>query len=505
MTVPQPIAFIPDWSEPDPRYLSETLPPPPPLPLESVLSAEWAQWVKGAAEATSAPPDYIFMTLLTVAGSLIGNTRWAAPWGEWEEPAILWTALIGTPSMNKSPALNAIIGPLKSAEQVLRNEARKKRDTWQRDVDRAKLIEAVWKEAAKAAAKEEKEVPARPAAADVKPEPVIPRLAISDATIEKVAAILAQQPRGVLVVRDELAGWEQNMSRYNSGGDRPFWIEAYGGRSYSVERMGRQPIDIERLSVGVIGNIQPDRLRSQFLNSEDDGFVARMLPIWPERAPLTRPGPGHDARLLQTAIERLLSLEMVHNSAGLHEPKRLLFDPLAQGLLQQFRHKVRDWEDRSEGIMVSFTGKLHGLSVRLSLILTFLKWAASDGPEPDAISGEVFATASRLIEGYLLPMAQRAYAPAACSVKERAGRKLVALLQDRRTKTISTREIQRSGRSGLQSKDDVDRATSALEEADILRALEPRPSRRGGRPPREFAVNPAIFTGNGTTTKADIS
>lgn len=347
-------------------------------------------------------------------------------------------------------------------------------------------------------------MPARPAAADVEPEPVIPRLAMSDTTIEKLAAILAQQPRGVLMVRDELAGWEQNMSRYTSGGDRPFWIEAYGGRSYSVERIGRPPIDIERLSVGVIGNIQPDRLRSQFLNTQDDGFVARMLPIWPERAPLTRPGVCHDANLMP-AIERLLSLEMIRNGPGFHEPKRLPFTPQAQALLEEFRHKVREWEDRSEGIMVSFAGKLHGLSVRLSLILTFLEWAVSDGPETDAISADVFATAFRLIEDYLLPMAQRAYAPAACSAKERGGRKLVALLQDRSAKTISTREIQRSGRSGLQSKEEVDRAVSALEDADILHALEAQLSRRGGRPARDFEVNPAIYKGDGAPGQADIS
>ena len=505
MTLPQPIPFTPSWPDPDPRYLSEPNHSPPKLHLEKVLSSKWVHWTKGAAEATSSPPDYIFMALLTVAGSLIGNTRWAVPWAGWEEPPIIWTALIGTPSMNKSPALNAVIGPLKTAERQRRNEARKKHEAWRREADRAKFIDAAWRDDAKAAAKDGNEVPTRPATADVGPEPFIPRLALSDATIEKVAAILAQQARGVLVVRDELAGWEQSMSRYSSGGDRPFWIEAYGGRSYSVERIGREPIDIERLLVGVIGNIQPDRLRSQFLNSQDDGFVARILPIWPERAPLSRPSSSYDASPLQTAIERLLSLEMINDTAAGLMPKKLPFAPQAQHLLENFRHKVREWEDRSEGIMVSFTGKLHGLAVRLSLILTFLEWAVSDGPEPDAVSEDVFAKATLLIETYLLPMARRAYAPAAYSEKERAGRKLVVLLQDRGSKTISTREVQRAGRSGLQSKDQVDRAISALVEADILSFVDTPRSPLGGRPAREYAVNPAIFDGNSAPERDDNS
>ncbi|GAA6147773.1 hypothetical protein NBRC116586_08350 [Pseudooceanicola nitratireducens] len=505
MTLAQPIPFNPRWPDPDPRYLSEIQSPPPPLHIESVLSPEWTHWIKGAAEATSAPPDYIFMALLTVAGSLLGNTRWAAPWVDWEEPPILWTALIGTPSMNKSPALNAIISPLRSAERTRRTEAQKCHEAWRQEADKAKIIEAAWKDAVKAATKEGSEAPARPKAADIGPEPVLPRLAMSDATIEKVTAILAQQPRGVLVVRDELAGWVQSMSRYTSGGDRQFWIETYGGRSYSVERMGRSPIDIARLSASVIGNIQPDRLRTQFLNSQDDGFVARVLPIWPERAPLTRPSADHRTNLLPTAIDRLLSLQMVRDAQGHYEPKRLPFTPQAMKLLEEFRHKVRAWEDRSEGIMVSFTGKLHGLSVRLSLILTFLEWVVSDRSEPETISAEVFATASNLIETYLLPMAQRAYAPAAYSGKERAGRKLMALLHTRRATAISTREIQRAGRSGLQSKEEVDRAISALVEADILRSSEAPPSSRGGRPARKYSVNPAIFTADCAPEQADIS
>ena len=52
----------------------------------------------------------------------------------------------------------------------------------------------------------------------------------SDLTIEKVADILARAaPKGLLMVRDELAGWLLGMNRFNAGA-RAFWLEAYGGR-----------------------------------------------------------------------------------------------------------------------------------------------------------------------------------------------------------------------------------------------------------------------------------
>lgn len=85
--------------------------------------------------------------------------------------------------------------------------------------------------------------------------------------------VVARQPRGTLLARDELSGWLQGMTRYAGGGsDRPFWLEAYGGRGYTVERMGRDPVHIDRLSIGVTGGIQPDRLKTLLIRSDDDGF-----------------------------------------------------------------------------------------------------------------------------------------------------------------------------------------------------------------------------------------
>jgi len=78
------------------------------------------------------------------------------------------------------------------------------------------------------------------------------------------------------------------MTRYAGGGsDRPFWLEAYGGRGHTVERMGRRPVHVDRLAIGVVGSIQPDRLRTLLLNSDDDGLLARFLPLWPDPACLT--------------------------------------------------------------------------------------------------------------------------------------------------------------------------------------------------------------------------
>jgi Protein of unknown function (DUF3987) len=63
-----------------------------------------------------------------------------------------------------------------------------------------------------------------------------------------------------LIVRDELADWISGVNAYHTGG-RAFWIEAYGGRPYRIERNANpNPIVIPRSVVSVYGGTQPDRL-----------------------------------------------------------------------------------------------------------------------------------------------------------------------------------------------------------------------------------------------------
>ena len=71
-----------------------------PFPLD-VFGKAAADWVLAAAEGKAAPPDYLALGLL--AAAIVGPKRRVSPWGEWEEPSILWGALVGPPSFSKSP------------------------------------------------------------------------------------------------------------------------------------------------------------------------------------------------------------------------------------------------------------------------------------------------------------------------------------------------------------------------------------------------------------------
>lgn len=491
--IPEPIPFTPDWPEPLARFLREVRPPAPPLPLEPTLCPALAQWVREAAAAKGAPPDYVFGALLAMAGATIGNARWVTPWKGWHEPPLIWTMAIGLPSAGKSPAFDATLHPLREAEKPLRAAAEKAMRQWAEQAEVARLVENAWKDAVRAALKEGKAPPERPAGADPGIAPAIPRLVLNDCTIERMAHLLGQQPRGVLQFRDELSGWLLGMERYAGGGsDRPFWLEAYGGRGFTVERMGRPPLTVDRLSIGVMGGIQPDRLKTLLFKSDDDGLLARFVPIWPEPVPVQRPGAWGDEALIARAIGRLLALKMATNEKDELRPVFVRLSEPARDLMDAFRRACREWEADAAGLLLSFLGKLPGLAARLALVLAFLDYATGEGDEPLEIEAGHFGRAAHLVEAYILPMARRAYAEASVPADERAARALVALVREQRWNGFTSRDVLRLERTGLDTARKLNPALTLLVEAEVLREIKTPPGPKGGRPGRLFAVNPAV-------------
>ena len=125
-----------------------------------------------------------------VAGSLIGNTRWAAPQPGWSEPPIIFSALIGDPSSNKSPATDAVFDPVRQLEKELAHDYADKLREHEDAATVAAVSESAWKEEVKAAIKNGDDLPDRPAASYAPDAPIRPRLIFSDVTPEKVAEIL---------------------------------------------------------------------------------------------------------------------------------------------------------------------------------------------------------------------------------------------------------------------------------------------------------------------------
>src|SRR5262249_23548431 len=150
----------------------------PPFPLE-VLPPVAQRFVTEHSGIVGCDPSALAMAVLaTFSGALhhpfalklMRHGRW------WASPR-LWGLLVGDPSRKKTPCFNTATRPLEEHEHELR-------DRYEAEL-----------EAHLAKVKPENE-PKKP-----------PRYCMFDTTTEKLGAILAHQDRGLLVKRDEIAGW----------------------------------------------------------------------------------------------------------------------------------------------------------------------------------------------------------------------------------------------------------------------------------------------------------
>ncbi len=257
---------------------------PPTLPLD-VFGDAWKAWIEANAEAAACPPDYVAAPLLAAASALIGNARWAQATRGWAEPPHLWCASVGDSGSGKSPGADALMRDvLPAIEQKMLGDFPDRLRDWRAAAAAHEAAAERWKAEVKEAVKRGN-TPPLPPEGEAPAEPQAPRLRQSDVTIERVATLLASAaPKGLLVTRDELAGWLTGMTSYNEAG-RAFWIEAYGGRPYRVERQKHpQPIEVPRLAVAVAGGTQPEKL-AELMRDADDGLLARFVWFWPNATP----------------------------------------------------------------------------------------------------------------------------------------------------------------------------------------------------------------------------
>ena len=88
-----------------------------PFPIEA-LPGPLAEYVRQAAAALACDPAYLALPILAVVASAIGATRVVRLKRGWDEPSVIWSAIIGDSGTLKSPAY------LKAVSHLLRLQKR---------------------------------------------------------------------------------------------------------------------------------------------------------------------------------------------------------------------------------------------------------------------------------------------------------------------------------------------------------------------------------------------
>ena len=232
-------------------------------------------WVKDICERIESPFEIGAVTALTLIGSLIGNKVGIRPKARdnWTEFPNLWGMIIGKPSIKKTPVYSELYKAIGKMEVEANEEHIEKLKQYELELE---LYENAKKEVKKSKNKEQVTIKDL-----IKPQmPVKKRYATSDGTIEAIADIINANPNGLLVSRDELSGFLKMMDKAGKEGDRAFYLEGWSGAgSFTVDRIMRGNTFIPRLTLSVLGNIQPSMVKEYVYEAvkgkKADGFLQR--------------------------------------------------------------------------------------------------------------------------------------------------------------------------------------------------------------------------------------
>lgn len=315
--------------------------------VPELLPAALRDYVFDVADRQQSVPDFVAVAALCGLASLIGNRIRVAPkqLDDWIEVPNLWGAVIGPPSAMKTPAMQKALGPVYAIQDDMRKQ-------WQADLKSADIDDVLGKieakEATKAAAKAYKEGDkdaARAILADLnnsddEGQPC-PRIVVNDATVEKLGELLNENPRGLLLVRDELPGFLSQMESEDHASDRAFYLEAFNGSGqFTYDRIGRGTVHIANCTLSIIGGVQPSRIapivRGAITGASNDGLIQRLqLTVWPDPCTSWQWVDRHPDRFAREAYEKVFRDLHELELGSPDNPVVFRLSPDAQAMFQQ--------------------------------------------------------------------------------------------------------------------------------------------------------------------------
>jgi hypothetical protein len=479
-----------EWDDPDMSILDDRRGELPDFPIE-VFPQIMHRWLIDAARGAGVTVGHIALPLIGIASGLIGVARRVQATRSWQQPMTCWICLVGVSGSGKTPALDVVKRPLSMMERSRQQDNALRQLAHETRAERAKAALKKWKEDVAAAVDAGQPPPVKPAEAqEVRPY-VVPRLYVSDCTIERLAPLLEARPRGVIYVADELARLFMNLERYSGGSDRAFWLEAWDGNSFTVERLGRPPVILSHLLVGVVGGFQPDVLARSFAG-DSDGIYSRFLYAWPPEAPFREPTDDADEvdPEIINAFSRLANLQAGDDEA--FAPRSVPLTADARQVFAQFAQFAHRERQLLEGRDREYWCKGVGHVLRLAGTLCFLEWAWTGGAEPQAIDAHHIESATLLWKGYLWPHGRAALRLVGLTDKHGHARTALRWLHAGNKQVVSREEVRREALAQRLDAGETQALLDMLVRAGWLREV-PLKLPGPGRTPRRWEVNPRLF------------
>ena len=500
------IAYSTGEDAPRPLPLGAALLPVPPFDT-AWLPVPFQAWIRDIAERMQCPPEFPAVAAMAALSSVAGRRFCIQPKTQdqgYTEFPHLWAMLIGSPSLMKSPAMQAAMRPLKELESVACKEyERSELERQAAEIGARFKRNALECEARKAAKNGEAfDYAQLIGPAEGEPTP-LRRFIVNDASIEALGEVLRDNPTGTLLYQDELAGLLALLEKDGNQSLRAFLLQAWSGKEgFTFDRIGRGRRHIESCAVSLLGSIQPGVIATHVRAANGhtagaDGFLQRFsLMVWPDVnrhwEDVDRPLDAEaewEATDVFHAFENITTARLTQQGVkpGRDGIPTYRFAPEAQ---EHFGHWRHDLEHRLRSgtlapAMEAHLGKYRKLVPALALLIH-----AAEMP-----GGEVSLSAlQRALSWarYLESHAARVFASGTVA-ESTAVHTLLKKLCDGTAGLPSefrVRDVRNKGWSGLTLTEDAECACELLAEHRWLIATVKPSGSQGGRPATTYHLNP---------------
>ncbi len=464
--------------------------------VPELLPAVIREYVLDIADRQQSPPDFAAIAALCGLAAVVGNRVRIRPKqnDDWEVVPNLWGAIIGRPSAMKSPAMQAALAPVYAIQDELRKE-------YERDVKAAKIDAALsslhaknaHKDADKALKNGDREV-ARCLLAEMAEDnevPTCPRIVVNDVTVEKLGELLNENPRGLLLIRDELPGLLARLESQEHQSERAFYLEAFNGNgSFTYDRIGRGTVHIENSTVSIIGGVQPARIapivRGAITGASNDGLIQRLqMVVWPDDVRSWKwvdRQPNKEARQTYEKVYRDLYDLLMGDT---QKPAVLHFSPEGQALFQQW---MTENQNKARSGAVSSAVESHMLKMSKTVAALALLFELIEGGRFEV--NELAVRRALAFADYLLSHANRLYSAGETMAAD--GARLIVERRHQLPEPFTARDIRRKGWASLGDQDTVASAIDMLISTNHCHEVPPVAHMLGRPPAVSYIWNPAL-------------
>ena len=305
--------------------------------------------------------DFTSASFLTVFAAAMGNTWSVRFMTGWVSRPIIYMVLVGSPSCGKTPPLQQAVAPLLKLDGEYDMIYCKEMETYRR----WERMSAKQRE--RHSLPEEMEMPQRKCHVVV------------DSTVEALIGALRDNPRGVLIYKDEIDSLLSNFNRYNSS-DEGYFLSLFSGTPFKYSRKSNnEHIFLANPYCSIIGTTQPGRLGEQFGGKRMmNGFSSRFLKVYPEidKMPSWNDTAMPDGVLeeWERIIRKVITVTPSTDQEGKATSIELMFSQDAKLRIIQWKDAVNNkaYAETDSDAVRALCGKLETYLVRFCLVIQIM-------------------------------------------------------------------------------------------------------------------------------------